>query len=124
MESRTRLLLIAGFVLLGVTFLVFLGRSSAPPPDLSANSFAEEYANADEDAVIEIEEMMLDVASQLKRQAWGGVLYHVADDYEGTPLLRDGDGAAKVVCGVTLRAGGPDPRSVDRAGFRKALDEV
>src|SRR6185436_20491564 len=98
---------------------IYLGRGPAPAPETSGSTFAEEYANSDEDAVLEVEEMMLDVAAQLKDKAWGGVLYHVASDYSGTPFFRSGEGAATVVGGVTVRSAGAEPRSVDRAGFRR-----
>jgi hypothetical protein len=124
MGSRGRTLLFIGAVVLGLTALILLGRAPAPSPEISSSSFSEEYANPEEDAVLDVEEMMLDVAAQLKHKAWGGVLYHVAADFEGTPFFRDGDSEPKVVGGVTLRSGGPDPRSIDRAGFRKALDDV
>jgi hypothetical protein len=113
-----------GVVVLGLSVLILLGRAPAPSPGIPPGSVAEEYSNPDEDAVLEVEEMMQDVAAQLKRKAWGGVLYHVAADFEGSPFFRSGDGEAKIVGGVTIRDGGPDPRIVDRAGFRKALDEV
>ncbi len=124
MGSRGRTLVFVAAVTMGLALLITLARPPASAPQPAAATFEDEYSNADEDAVLEIEEMMLDVAAQLKRKAWGGVLYHVAPDYEGTPLLRSGEGDPKIVGGVTLRSSGPDPRTVDRAGFRRALEEV
>ncbi|HZN02895.1 MAG TPA: VCBS repeat-containing protein [Candidatus Polarisedimenticolia bacterium] len=123
MGTRVRALLIAavGFlVLIALILRARSGQAPVPPPA----SLDQDYSSADEDAVIEIEEMMIDVAAQLTRKAWGGVLHHVADDFEGTPLFRTADGPSKVVAGVTLRSAGRDSRAVNRAGFREALDGV
>jgi hypothetical protein len=122
--SRLRPFLVIAAIVLGLALLIYLGRGPATPPESTAKTFAEEYSNADEDAVLEVEEMMLDVAAQLKHKAWGGVLYHVAPDYSGTPFFRSAEAAPTVVGGVTIRGAGADPRNVDRAGFRRALDDV
>jgi hypothetical protein len=124
-DSRVRTFVFIAATVLGLALLVLLARGPAPAPaEPSPPTFADEYSNADEDAVLDVEEMMLDVAAQLKRKAWGGVLYHVAADFEGTPLFRNGEVNSEAVGGVTIRIGGSDSRSVDRAGFRQALDEV
>ena len=110
--------------------VVFAPRGARPPavpptpppiaPSASA-ALARDYEDADEDAVMELEDMLADLAAQMCRRAWGGALYHVAADFEGSPLLRDGSGAPEVVGGVTLVKGGADPRRLGRADFGKAL---
>jgi len=64
----------------------------------------------------------MDFAWQLRRGAWAGALYHVAGDFEGSPLLREAEGAPQDVGGVSIASAGPDPRRVDRAGFGRALE--
>jgi hypothetical protein len=95
-----------------------------PPPAPSSSAAAADYADAVEDAVMEVEEMLLDLAHQLVRRAWGGAAFHVADDFEGSPLLREAEGPPREVGGVALRSGGPDGRRLDLEGFRRALEEV
>jgi hypothetical protein len=124
MGSRTRLSLLLGALLLGTGLLIRFARSPAPPAAPTPTSLLQDYSDPDEDAVMEVEEMMMDVAAQLKRKAWGGVLHHVADDFQGAPFFRAADGPPKIVGGVTLRTGGADPRLLDREGFRKSLNEV
>jgi VCBS repeat protein len=112
-------------VLLGLGVLLFLllpkPPEAAPPP---AAAITDDYADPVEDAVMEIEEAMFDVALQMREKAWGGVLYHVAADFEGTPLLRDAEGDPTVVGGVAIRKGGPDPRRLDPDGLRKTLEGI
>ncbi len=110
----------AGAALAGLGLLIYLAAPPAPAPPLPA--LAEDYADPVEDAVMEAEDMLIDVAAQLKVRSWGGALYHVASDFEGSPLLREADGATQVVGGVTLASAGPDPRRLDRRAFGKALE--
>src|SRR6185436_18131473 len=124
MGSRARVLLFIGATVLGLGLLILLVRPPAPLPAPAPPTLAQDYSDPDEDAVMQIEEMMLDVAAQLKRKAWGGVIHHVAQDFEGSSLLRMADGPPKTVGGVRLRTGGPDSKSLDRAGFRKSLEDI
>lgn len=127
MSSGARAALLVAITVAGLVALIFvaLPEPSPPtPPPVDDPPLADDYADPDEDAVMEIEEIMGDVARQLKEKAWGGVVHHVAPDFEGTPLLREADGDSKVVGGVTIRSGGADPRTLDRDGFRKSLDGI
>jgi hypothetical protein len=128
MSSGARAALLIGITLAGLGILVYFAlppkTPETPTPPAAPAGLHEDYADADEDAVMEIEDLMGDVARQLKEKAWGGVLHHVAADYEGTPFLRDADGDSKVVGGVTIRTGGADSRKFDRAGFRKSLESI
>src|SRR5262245_47525690 len=129
MSSGARAALLIALPVGGLALLIYLAMpGSAPdpvPPTPPADpALAADYADPDEDAVMEIEDMMGDVARQLREKAWGGVLYHVAADYEGSPLLREADGESKVVGGVTIRTGGAEARKLDRDGFRKSLDGI
>ena len=111
-------LLVAG--LLALLFFLL----PAPAPSLAPVSLPDvggDYADLDEDAVMEVEDVMMDFAWQMRRGAWAGALYHVAADFEGSPLLREAEGAPQDVGGVAIAAAGPDPRRVDRAGLGKAL---
>jgi hypothetical protein len=81
----------------------------------------EDYADPDEDAVMEVETVLHDLARQLIHKAWGGALYHIAPDFEGTPLLREPEGTGRVVGGVRIRTGGADPARLDRGRFRASL---
>ena len=122
-------------VLLGALAILILlaPRPTGPPPSPPANpapvttknspELARDYADADEDAVLEVEDVLADLAAQIRRKAWGGALFHVAADFEGSPLLRDADGAAQEVGGVAIATAGPDPRRLDRAALGKALAE-
>jgi hypothetical protein len=96
---------------------------STPVPSKPSPELARDYEDADEDAVMELEDMLSDLAAQVRRRAWGGALYHVAADFEGSPLLREADGAAQEVGGVSIATAGPDARRLDRVAFGKALVE-
>jgi hypothetical protein len=128
MSSGARAALLIGITLAGLGILVYFAlppkTPEMPAPPAAPAGLHEDYADADEDAVMEIEDLMGDVARQLKEKAWGGVLYHVAAEFEGTPFLRDADGEPKVVGGVAIRTGGADSRKLDRAGFRKSLESI
>jgi hypothetical protein len=111
----------------GLVALVLLaGRPAAPPPAPPPPSpaLAADYADAVEDAVMEVEEMLLDLSHQIRRGAAGGALYHVAADFEGSPLLRDADGAPRRVGEVEIRTSGADPRKLDREGLRATLGSI
>jgi hypothetical protein len=131
MSSGTRTALLIGVTLAGLGVLTYLALPSkspegaAPPlPPAAAAAVTGDYADPDEDAVMEVEEVLGDVARQLIEKSWGGVLYHVASNFEGTPFLREAEGDSRVVGGVTIRTGGPDPRRLDRDGFRASLGEI
>lgn len=106
--------------LAGMGLLAYL---AFPPPATPPAALAEDYGDPVEDAVMEVEELLFDFAAQLKARSWGGALFHVADDFEGSPLLRDAQGDAKVVGGVTLAAAGLDSRTLDRRAFGRALED-
>jgi hypothetical protein len=120
-----RVFLPAGMIL-GAALLVLLVRFALPPPESPVPApdprLAEDYADPDEDAVLEVEDALVDLALQLKARAWGGAMYHVADDFEGGPFLRDPEGERRDVGGVSLASSGPDARRLDRAGFRASLE--
>ncbi|HEX7898375.1 MAG TPA: VCBS repeat-containing protein [Planctomycetota bacterium] len=111
----------------GVGVLVWLAGgpspSPAPPPAKAAapHPVVQKYADDVEDAVMEIEEALLDLATQIRRGALGGAMAHVAADFEGGALFREPGGEPRVVGGVEIRSAGPDPRTVDRAAFRASL---
>jgi hypothetical protein len=125
---------LAVFVLVlagGIAGLVFLTRNPAdppppsPPPSVPVDPrVIKDYDDDIEEAVAEVEDVMLDFSRQIRQRAFGGAAFHVAEDFEGSPLLRDATGEERVVGGVTLRAGGPDARKVDRAGFRASLEDI
>lgn len=121
-RSRRALLLLTVFVMGALVAIVGLAtfgshlvRSSSDP--------VEDFRDEQEDLLIEVEEVMLDFARQWKQQAFAGVLHHVADDFEGTPFLREPEGPFKVVGGVRMGSGGPDPRKGARDEFRRALEQ-
>jgi hypothetical protein len=111
----------------GIAALVWMagGPAKDPAPPSAAPSAPHpgvlKYADDVEDAVMEVEEELLDLAAQIRRGALGGAMAHVASDFEGGPLFREPGGEPRVVGGVEIRSAGPDPRTVDRAGFRAAL---
>jgi hypothetical protein len=117
----------------GIGVLILLARAPetrppAPPPGplpaAEPPETEEDYEDLEEDAVMQVEEMLLDLSQQIRRRAFGGALFHVAEDFEGSPILREADGPSRVVGGVTLSTGGPDPRRLDRDAFRKALEQI
>ncbi len=120
-------LLLASFV--GLVLLVFLagGPRPEPPAPLAPAAVPEDpalargYADPLEDAIMEVEEMLLDLSHQMRRAAAGGALYHVASDFEGSALLRDADEPPRKVGEVEIRAAGPDPRKLGREGLRGTL---
>ncbi|MBI3855174.1 MAG: VCBS repeat-containing protein [Planctomycetes bacterium] len=127
--ARTALLIGIGIAALALLVYFAMPAPLPPPPAPPAPpevpvALVDDYADPDEDAVMEVEDLLGDVARQLKEKAWGGVLYHVAGDFEGSAFLREPEGEAKVVGGVTIRAGGADGRTLDRDGFRKSLEGV
>lgn len=106
----------------GAAGLVWWAAGRPAPP--SSPGPGEDYSDELEDAVMEIEEMLLDLARQIEGRAWGGALYHLTEDFEGTPFFREPDGAEDLVGGVKIRKGGADPRRVDREGWRGGLEEI
>ena len=112
------------FAAAGLGALVWLAggptKEPAPPPE-KVHPVVQKYADDVEDAVMEIEEALIDLSTQIRRGALGGAMAHVADDFEGGALFRDPGGEPRVVGGVEIRSGGPDPKAVDRAAFRASL---
>lgn len=112
----------------GVALLAWWAGESAdyapPPPSEPDSSISRDYADDEEDAVMEVEDMLLDLAQQIVRRAWGGAMYHVAADFEGSPFLPDRETPGPQVGGVRFASSGPDPRRVDRAGFRESLTGI
>lgn len=112
--------------LLIVVLALLLWRSPAPaapapPAQAAVADPVLDFADPDEDAVFQVEDQLSDLAAQLKRGAWGGALYAVADDFQGSPFLREPEGVALEVGGVRIRNAGPDPRRVGRDAFGESL---
>lgn len=126
MRNRAALVVVV-FALAGLGALVFLagGPSRTPPAPPPAKPVEHPavglYADDVEDAVMRVEEDLLDLSAQIRRGALGGAMAHVAADFEGTALFRDPPGEPRLVGGVEIRSAGPDPKSIDRAAFRASL---
>ena len=72
--------------------------ASRPPAKApSAHPVVQKYADDVEDAVMEIEEALLDLSTQIRRGALGGAMAHVAADFEGGALFREPGGEPRVV---------------------------
>src|SRR5438132_11572593 len=118
MTSPVKIALAVGLLVAGLVLLIFLvpapsSPSGAPPTPRPAaaarGDLARDYEDPDEDAVMEVEDILLDFAGQMRRGAWAGALHHVAPEFEGTALLRDAEGETQVIGGVTVVSAGPDP---------------
>ena len=82
MSSTVKVGAVVALLIAGLVLLIFLAPAPPTPPvapPAAAASpvadLAKDYADPDEDAVMEIEEMLLDFAWQMRRGAW-------ADDLE------------------------------------------
>jgi hypothetical protein len=95
-----------------------------PPPPKAAEGPERDFADPDEDAVFEVEDLLADAAAQLSRGAWGGVRHALAADFQGCPWLRPPEGPERLTAGVRIRHASPDLRLLDPDAFTEALRAV
>jgi hypothetical protein len=118
------LLALPAAAIAGALLLLRPAPPSPPPAPEPPSAAPADYADEAEDAVLEIEDLLIDFAYQLVRGAGGGALHHVAADFQGSPLLREAGGDARTVGGVRMASGGADLRRLDRAAFGRSLLEI
>jgi hypothetical protein len=68
--------------------------------------------------------MLQDLADQILRRAWGGVMFHISPAFSGSPFFWETSGDGETIGGVLLKKGGPDSRKLVRKEFRTSLESL
>ena len=99
--------LLLGFPVFILILWTFLGPID-PDKTLSVEAddpIGREFSDRVEDAVMEAEEMLRDLARQIESAAAGGVLYHIAPEFKGTAFAGNPQAERKTIGGVDILEG-------------------